>query len=304
MMQKKFSGVYAAVLTPRRSDDSVDAAALTKLIEFLLSKGISKFALNGATGEFCLATTEQLQVLLATVQEATRGKAEMFCGIGAPSAALATKYAEIAAAEGAAGVLLPTPYFFRYQQQDVAAFCTEVAMNTNMPVVLYNLPQFSSGFTKDTVRTLISEVSNIVGIKDSSGTLDILRELTDQQVHASRFVGNDINLRAALSEGVCDGVVSGVACVLPELVIALYAQGEQAASSEFDSAWDQLKHVIARLDAFPTPWALKWMAEARGVVPAHFSQPVAASVAARAKQMQEWFKGWLPKVLPHETRAS
>jgi 4-hydroxy-tetrahydrodipicolinate synthase len=290
MTHKKFSGVYAAVLTPRGPDDSVDAAALAKLIEFLSSKGITKFALNGATGEFCLATPTQLQVLVATVR--------------APGSALAVKYADIAGAEGAAGLLLPTPYFFRYHQHDLAAFCTEVAMSAKMPVLLYNLPQFSSGFSKDTVRTLISEVPSIVGIKDSGGTLDILRELTAQGVEACRFVGNDINLRAALSEGVCDGVVSGVACVLPELVLRLYAQGERAASGEFDPDWDQLKHVVARLDAFPTPWALKWMAEARGVVPmAHFSQPVAASVAERAREMQEWFKGWLPTALPRETRA-
>ena len=173
-----------------------------------------------------------------------------------------------------------------------------------MPVLLYNLPQFSSGFTKDTVRTLIAEVPNIIGIKDSSGTLDILRELTTQHVEACRLVGNDINLRAAMSEGVCDGVVSGIACVLPELVSALYAQGERAAATEFDRDWDQLKQVIARLDAFPTPWALKWMAEARGVVPARFSQPVAASVASRAKEMQEWFKEWLPTAQPRETQTS
>src|SRR5215467_4857863 len=178
MTQKKFSGVYAAVLTPRKPDDSLDATALAKLIEFLSSKGITKFALNGATGEFCLATPSDLEVVIGTVRDASQGKAEILCGVGAPSVTLAMKYAEIARAEGAAGLLLPTPYFFRYQQQDVAAFCAEVAMNTRMPVLLYNLPQFSSGFTKDTVRTLISEVPNIIGIKDSSGTLDILRELT------------------------------------------------------------------------------------------------------------------------------
>ena len=68
------SGVYAAVLTPRHADDSVDVAALRTLVSFLLGQGISRFALNGATGEFCLTTPQHLGLLISTVIDASDGQ--------------------------------------------------------------------------------------------------------------------------------------------------------------------------------------------------------------------------------------
>ena len=94
-------------------------------------------------------------------------------------------------------------------------------------MLLYNLPQFTSGLSKETVRRLILEVPNIIGIKDSSGSLDILSDLTAHNVETCRIVGNDSALALALTQRVCDGVVSGVACALPETIQALYAEAER-----------------------------------------------------------------------------
>jgi 4-hydroxy-tetrahydrodipicolinate synthase len=295
---KKVSGVYAAALTPRNADDSVNVMALTKLVRFLMSKGVSAFALNGATGEFCMTTPTQLQTLVATVRAASGGKGDILCGIGAASAMQAAKLAEIARAEGASGLLVPMPYFFRYQQEDLSAFCKEVAKSTDLPVLLYNLPQFSTGLEKETVRALIAEVLNIIGIKDSGGSLEILRDLTEHGLDACRIVGNDITLRPALGEGVCDGVISGIACVLPELTLALYAQGRRAVSGEFDDAWGLLRQFMRRLEAAPTPWGLKWAAEARGIMTATFSQPMNEFRRSQGLEMMAWFREWLPSVVP------
>jgi 4-hydroxy-tetrahydrodipicolinate synthase len=290
MEYKQMSGVYAAVLTPRLKDDSVDIAALRALIEFLLAKGISKFALNGATGEFCLTTPEHLRVLLSTVKEA--GKGEILCGVGSAGTAQSIEFAAIAQEHGVAGLLLPMPFFFPYQQEDLDAFCRAVAGTTMLPILLYNLPQFTSGLAKETVRTLIAEVSNIIGIKDSSGSLDILRDLTEQNIDACRIVGNDSALAPAMIEGVCDGVVSGVACALPELIRTLYAQAGHTSSSEFQSAAALLEEFILQLNPFPTPWGLKWIVEARGVMKASFAQPVAPHRLEQAAAMSEWFAHW------------
>lgn len=294
----KFSGVFSALLTPRRADDSVDIAALTRLVQFQLSKGISSFALNGATGELCLARPEHLRAMLEAVHFASKGKATILCGVGATGISLARELASIAEGEGAAGLLLPMPYFFRYEQDDLETFCRTAASSTKLPVLLYNLPQFGSGLEKETVRELIAEVPNIIGIKDSSGSLEILRDLTESGLDACRFVGNDPTLRPALHEKICDGVVSGIACVLPELILGLYAQGAHAASTEFDDCWRLLREVANKLDSLPTPWALKWFAEARGIFEAKFSQPLSAERAARGVELEEWFCGWFPSAVP------
>lgn len=304
MAAKEFSGVFAALLTPRREDDSVDCPALARLVHFLLSKGIDSFALNGATGELSLARPPHLQAMLKTVREASNGKAKILCGIGGPSISTVSELAEVAEAEGSSGLLLPMPYYFRYQQQDLGAFCRAVAKQTDLSILLYNLPQFSSGLEPETVRTLVAEIPNIAGIKDSGGSLDILRALTESGLDACRIVGNDPTLRPALSEGVCDGVVSGIACVLPELILALYAQGACAASAKFDNSWRCLREIANQLESLPTPWGLKWIAQARGIFQAKFAQVQSDARLSQGAELQCWFSKWFQTAVPGGTMAA
>lgn len=285
-------GVYAAVLTPRGADDSVDTAALTALIHFLLSKGVSRFAMNGATGEFCLTTPQQLDTILTTVKHASGGKAEILCGVGAAGTVQAKALAVVAEAHNVAALLLPMPGFFPYQQEDLELFSREVAGSTRLPVMLYNLPQFTSGLDKETVRRLIVDVPNIIGIKDSSGSLEILRDLTAHGIAACRIVGNDSALAPALQEGVCDGVVSGVACALPEVIQAVFTA--RVDSPEFVRTAALLEEFIEQLGPFPTPWGLKFAVEARGIAKASFAQPVTPHRLAQSTALAHWLTNWLP----------
>jgi 4-hydroxy-tetrahydrodipicolinate synthase len=291
---KPISGVYAAVLTPRLADGGVDFRGFEAILQFLMDSGIDSFAVNGATGEFCLTTPEQLRTILRTAKNVTQGRGNILCGIGAPGTASAIELARIAEAEGVLGLLLPMPYFFPYQQQDLEAFSHAVAGSTGLPILLYNLPQFTSGLEKETVRRLIEEVPNLIGIKDSSGSLDILNDLSLHHPGACRMVGNDGALAEALGRGVCDGVISGVACVLPELLLSLYAQRDATDSSSFARTSELLQEFITRLDLFPTPWGIKWVAEARNLLTPTFPLPVTSARAEQSREMKDWFRSWLP----------
>jgi 4-hydroxy-tetrahydrodipicolinate synthase len=292
MTTKLVRGVSAAVLTPRLADGSIDTRSLRNLLEFLLDKGISSFALNGATGEFCITTPTQLRTLLKTAKEVAGKAAEFLCGVGAADTARSILFARIAEDAGVKALLLPMPYFFPYRQDDLEQFCRGVAAATSLPVLLYNLPQFTSGLEKETVHTLIAEVPNIVGIKDSGGSLDILRHLSEQRVDACRIVGDDSVLSAALRAKVLDGVISGVACAVPELTLALYKQGEQDESAAFARATQALDELIAQLGGFPTPWGIKWIAQARGILQTTFPLPNSPARMAQGREFERWFQAW------------
>ncbi len=103
--------------------------------------------------------------------------------------------------------------------------------------------------------------------------LDILRDLTAHGVDTCRIVGNDSVLAPALIEGICDGVVSGVATALPEVILELYGQNQQTGSAEFRRASRLLDEFIAQLEPFPTPWGLKWIVEARGILHRNIGEP-------------------------------
>ena len=290
-MQMEIGGVFAALLTPRRSNDDVDVPALQSLVEFLVRRGISSFVANGATGEFCLSTPADLQILLRTVRKSAGASARLLCGVGGPSLAKVLDLARVASDEGAEALLVPTPYFFTYEQEDLEAFYESVATHVSLPVILYNLPQFASGLLPDTACRLIRDVPNIVGIKDSSGSLAILQSLTSANIRCSRVIGNDGVLAEGVRRGLCDGVVSGVACVLPELVRRVFelsgTGGPIGARAE-----ELLKEFIGVIERFPVPWGLRWGLEARGVLKSWSAQPVSPGRAEGAAEMVAWFHRW------------
>lgn len=290
--EKPVTGVYAAVPTHRDAAGALDENALRRHLEFLAEAGIDGVALNGATGEFCLTTGDELRRILATASSVLAGRAAIVCGIGSPDLKGCLEKGALAIDAGARALLLSMPYFFPYEQDDLEAFCREAGAQLRTPILLYNLPQFTTGLAPATVQQIIENCPNIVGIKDSSGMLDILELLTRVAPRSCRIVGNDSVLATALERDLCDGVISGVAGVVPELILALYSLRGHPQSEEFTQASRALDDFIAHADVFPTPWALKWIAEARGIAPANFAQPVSTRRMRQARDFQQWFQSW------------
>jgi 4-hydroxy-tetrahydrodipicolinate synthase len=284
-------GIYAAVLTPRRSTGDVDEVRFAHMLQWLAGKGVDGVAINGATGEFTQTTQHELERLLRVAREALHGRGRFLAGIGGGSVEACLRLARVAEHAGAEALLLPMPSFFRYSQADLKAFCKAVARAVETPVLLYNLPQFTNELEPQTSAELIAGCERIIGIKDSSGSLDTVRLLAERGDAARRLIGNDGVLAAALEQSLLDGVVSGVAGVLPELIVGLYRAGMgDRTGAEFRGLAELLGEVIAQLDGLPTPWGLKVLAEARGLLHATYPMPLAAEREAQRNALLGWFR--------------
>ncbi|MDB5241158.1 MAG: dihydrodipicolinate synthase/N-acetylneuraminate lyase [Spirosoma sp.] len=291
-MSKLVSGVYAALSTPRQNDGSLDETSLRKLIDFLLERGIRGFAINGATGEYCLTTSEELKRIVQVASDALPSSAQYVVGIGSAGIQGCVNNGNVAIDHGASGVLLPMPHFFSYTQDDLYAFSENVARRLPIPILLYNLPQFTNGLDSATVHNLLVNCPNIIGIKDSSGSLETLRDLTNNNPQSCRIVGNDSAFADSLRQNISDGVISGVAGVLPELILSIYAHKDESNSAQFKEAVNKLDEFIGQINAFPTPWGLKIIAECRGITSASFSQPLSSQRHAQRQSLERWFKEW------------
>jgi 4-hydroxy-tetrahydrodipicolinate synthase len=287
MREKTIQGVCAAVAAPRDTRGAPDETAFRRSLEYLMGMGIRAFAINGATGEYCLTSREDLRRIATLAVDVTRGQAEVICGIGSAGIHGCLENAETALRAGVRSLLLPMPHFFPYAETDLEAFCREVSVNVAAPILLYNLP-FSSPLNLRTVETLLRECPQIVGIKDSSGSLDILRALARSCPDACRIVGSDRVLSPALREGCCDGVISGVAGVFPELILTLYSAAPDSAA--FAECAGALEEYIEAIAPFPVPWGLKITGEFLGIGPATFSQPLSAERRAQADRLREWLR--------------
>ena len=289
----KLHGLIAALLTPLTAQGQLDETALEANIDFVLSRGAGGVCVNGATGEYpCLEASTRNRVI-ALARRCTSSQAVLLSGIGAATAAESVRLGLCALDRGADALLLPPPHFFRYSQEDFASFYLDTARRIAGPILIYNLPWFTGEVSTELALRLLDSSPHLVGIKDSGPTLATLEALTARGNHSPRrFLGNDANLAAALAGGLCDGVISGVAGVLPELIAAVWNNRNPAPPNASAPPAAALDQFIAHITQLPVPWGLKAVAAARGLGEARFPLPLSESRQRELRDLEEWFGPW------------
>jgi len=291
------NGLFAAVVTPIGTDGRLDETVFDHLVEFLLSAGVHGLCIGGATGEYPhFQARERAQVIRQAARRIPRNRA-LLVGIGAASMRRVIKLGQLAIEEGSEALLLPAPMFYRYEQDDLRAFCTHVARELAAPCLLYDLPDFTNGFAPSTVLALLREEQFVIGIKDSSGR----QENIDAFVAARHgeawtlLVGDDRLLMRGLRAG-WDGGISGVAGFCPELLVRLYQSVTSGRTEEAARLQTLLDELIARIGVFPTPWGIRIGLAARGINTGPLPLPITPRRRQQIEAFHAWFPGWLEKL--------
>jgi dihydrodipicolinate synthase/N-acetylneuraminate lyase len=274
------TGILAAAITPRRGL-SIDVPAAIDLIQFLASKGVAGIILFGSTGEFphfdlearAQAAREIIKhanvpILLNASHSTLEGTVEL---------------ARRALSDGAAAAVAMPPYYFRYTQPQLRDFFMRLGDAVDGPLSLYNIPIFTTELTRETASELLAQ-GRFCALKDSSGNDSYLEALVGGAPNVKLYVGNDPSYRGLKAKGV-DGAVSGIASVVPELLLAI-DRGNDAA--------DQLLHQFLRwFTRFPVPAAISQALEVR----CGFSCPPAVPLNAELQQQfRTWVKEWIHEV--------
>lgn len=304
-LNRQIGGVISAVLFYRDERSRPDWEAFERNLALLKGAEVDGVCVNGATGEYAGATAAERREAVARARRVLEGGGAVISGAGATSLHETVEHARAAEEEGADAHLIPVPHFFPYSQSDVGEFYRRAAAELKRPVLIYNLPQFAGRVELPLALELIRDTGNrIAGIKDSSGGLDILEALTEGgPSDAVRLVGNDSVLGEALQRGLCQGMISGVAGVLPELNRGVFDAWKSAERNRFDAAAQLLAEFIERIDVWPVPWGLKLAAEARGIGRATFALPLSNERKRQAEDFRKWFEPWWASVTEMQALA-
>jgi 4-hydroxy-tetrahydrodipicolinate synthase len=225
-----------------------------------------------------------------------RGARPVIASIGTSSIHTTAQLARCAADNGADTLLIPMPYFFRYEQDDLIGFCETICGAVSIPCWLYNLPSFTAGVTVESAIRLLQSVPNLVGMKDSSGERSHLQPLAEARASReySVFVGDDSLLFDAMCAG-WNGVVSGIACFAPELIRAVYDAHKGGDVARARRCQDLLDEVIERIVQLPIPWGVRIGLAARGVANGPMHVPLSPRRAKQAEELDAWLGKWTEK---------
>jgi len=235
----ELDGVHLPVTTPFAASGRVDASAFASNLRWWLSHPVAGLVIAGSTGEAPMLGIDEL--LLLVEQAATQiGDRSLTVGTGAESTRKVIADTLAAAERGATAVLVRAPYYYAPAMTHavLADFWTAVADASPVPVIMYHIPKFVPvDVTPELVGRLV-EHPNIVGIKDSSGSLDSLRGFIEAcATDASVLVGSGALLLQALDAGAA-GAILGSAVVAPGIASELYAawrSGDRARAEELQA---------------------------------------------------------------------
>ncbi len=290
-------GLYAALLTPRKAGAlDADVAGLLDYIDCVTQAGVDGLVLFGATGEFIhFDIEERMRVSHLAIR---RSRVPVLVNVSHSGLAGVLALAENAIYAGAAGLLLMPPYFYRYGEDDIYCFYKSAlnAIGDQIPVYLYNLPQFTNAISTNLARKLLTSLP-IVGIKDSSGDLpffDALQALRSERLFSLLTGNENVYLHERLSGA--DGTVSGIAAALPELMAALERALAARDMERTHQLHDKLKEFLRWLEQFPATVAIKQTAVFRGWIKSDFAFPFSTESNDR-HAFNDWLRDWLPETL-------
>jgi 4-hydroxy-tetrahydrodipicolinate synthase len=220
----QFRGIIPPVVTPMKSNEDIDLPRLCGLIDHLVGKGVHGIFVLGTTSEFYALDMREKQEVIATAVAHVNRRVPVLAGTGAETTREAIATTKLAEKEGADGVSIITPYYISPTQAEMIDHYRRIAESTSLPVLLYNNPATCGGVKLEVESVArLAEISNIVGIKDSSGDLQSLIEMirvTAKEKFAV-FQGRDTLIAPALQYG-AKGAVPGTANIAPDLCVAIY----------------------------------------------------------------------------------
>ncbi len=259
-------GSIVAIVSPMFPDETLDIEALHGLIDFHINEGTDGVVIVGTTGESPTVNYQEHCQLIETTIKHVNKRIPVIAGTGANSTQEAIDLTKEAKRLGADACLLVTPYYNKPNQLGLFKHFSKIANEVEIDQILYNVPSRTGcDLLNETVLNL-SEIPNIVGIKDATGDLtrgiDLIKRLP---AHFSVLSGDDATALSLMLLG-AKGVISVTANIAPKLMHEMYVCVMSKQNEKAIKINQQLFSLHTNLFIESNPIPVKWALEAMGLI--------------------------------------
>lgn len=250
--------LFTAMVTPFDKEGRVDYEQMKRLSLALLDSGSDGLVVSGTTGERSTLTDEEQLKLFAAVKEAVGGRGTVMAGTGSNCTREGVDLTREAERIGVDAILLVVPYYNKPTQEGLFAHFKTIAQATTLPCILYNVPSRTvTNLAPDTVIRL-SQIDNIVGIKEASGNLDqIAKIINGTGKDFIVYSGNDGDTFPVIAMGGY-GVISVVSHLVGNQVREMIEKLVSGKMSEAAAIHHRLLPLINTLFVVSNPIPIKY----------------------------------------------
>jgi 4-hydroxy-tetrahydrodipicolinate synthase len=298
------SGVWIPLVTPFR-DGHVDLASYRHLIEHYLACGVAGFVPLGTTGEAPALDDDEADAVVDATVETVADRVPVFVGIGGNATHKVIRTIERLSRFGFAGIVSVCPYYNRPTQDGLLRHFTDLADATDRRILIYNVPYRTSvNLANDTLLRL-AERRNIVGVKDSSGSIaQSLELLAMRPAGFSVLTGEDALYFTMMCNGADGGILAAAHLATQRFVEIdrLIAANDLVAAR---AVWASLRVLVPKLFAEANPMPIKHCLWRQGLIASpECRRPLSGISDALAQELDHRLETSAPPPNPRSTASS
>ncbi|WP_064093915.1 4-hydroxy-tetrahydrodipicolinate synthase [Rossellomorea aquimaris] len=260
-----FGRVSTAMVTPFDRKGNIDFTKTSQLVDYLIDNGTDSLVVAGTTGESPTLTKEEKVALFRHVVKVVNGRIPVIAGTGSNNTHESIELTKKAEDAGVDAIMLVAPYYNKPSQEGLFLHFKGIAESTTLPVMLYNIPGRSSVNVAPETIIRLSEVENIVAVKEASGDLDGMTEIISKTPQDFLLYSGDDGLTLPVLSIGGAGIVSVASHIIGnemQEMIKEFTEGNPLRSATLHQA---LLPVMKGLFTSPSPTPVKTALQMKGL---------------------------------------
>ncbi|TMU88399.1 4-hydroxy-tetrahydrodipicolinate synthase [Bacillus sp. BHET2] len=260
-----FGRVSTAMVTPFDRKGNIDFAKTTQLIQYLIDNGSDSLVVAGTTGESPTLTKEEKVALFRHVVKVVDGRVPVVAGTGSNNTHSSIELTKKAEEAGVDAIMLVAPYYNKPSQEGMFQHFKAIADSTALPIMLYNIPGRSSVNISPETIIRLSELKNIVAVKEASGDLDNMTEILSHTSDDFMLYSGDDGLTLPVLSIGGTGIVSVASHVIGnemQEMVSLFAGGKTLEAAKLHQ---RLLPIMKGLFTSPNPTPVKTALQIKGL---------------------------------------
>ncbi len=267
-MTKEIKGTGVALVTPFHANGNIDFKALDALVKHMHNGNVDFLVALGTTAETATLSDDEKSAVLSTIIESNEGKLPIVVGAGSNNTRQLVNNIRQFDDTYIDGLLSVAPYYNKPNQKGMFAHFKEIALSTNLPIILYNVPgRTSSNLLPETIISLAESYSNIIAVKEASGNLSQVMEIIKNRPNGFKVFSGDDALTLPMIATGADGVISVIANAYPramsEMVNIMLSDNDRYAALKIHY---QMLDIINAMFADGNPAGVKVFLELMGLM--------------------------------------
>ncbi len=272
---KKIKGTGVALVTPFKSDKSIDYESLQKLVDFVINNGVDYLVVMGTTAENPTLNSIEKQSIIKFIIKKNNKRVPVVLGVGGYDTNVVIENIKQVNVKEIDAILSVSPYYNKPNQTGLYEHFAAIAKNSPLPIILYNVPgRTGVNISASTTLKLAKNFKNIIAIKEASGNMEQIMEIIEKKTIGFEVISGDDGLTLPLISVGAIGVISVVANALPKDFSSMV---NLALSGKFNEAKDihyKLLEFTRLIFAEGSPAGVKCALKKLGIIENYLRLPL------------------------------